>query len=116
MAAPTITDGSTTLTLNVNEDLKSSTGIKLVSTVIPERAGDILQFLGRNSERLTIGGFTNQQSEKNQLVTWRNAGTALTYTDDEHTNLSVRIQSFSFSLKPGLTNHYEFDLVLVEDV
>lgn len=116
MAAPTLSDGTTTLTLNINQNLPESESPNIVIHSIPSRSGSILQNMGRESKRITLNGYTTVQAEKNSLKNWARAGTKLIYNDDENTNINVILVSpVTFTRKPSMPSYYEYSLVLIEN-
>jgi len=53
--------------------------------------------------------------DKNQLQTWHDQLTNVTYTDDiETTGVTVKIVEFSYDLVPGWTERIIVDLTLIE--
>jgi hypothetical protein len=113
---PMLNDGVTTITLNINTELPEQIRPTVVEHDIPERQGSVLQFLGRASTKFPLAGYTTVQADKNQLRTWAKAGTALTYNDDENTNMSVLIADFEYRRIPGFgAAYYRFSMVIVEN-
>jgi hypothetical protein len=112
---PTISDGVTTVTLNINQDLPESEFPNIVIHQVPKREGEILQEMGRGSKKIDLNGFTRNQAEKNSLKGWSRARTKLVYNDDENTNINVYILSFRSIRKPGIPGYYDFNITIIED-
>ena len=115
MSQPTLTDGTTTVTLNITTDVSETEELNIVIHNIPGRSGSILQFMGRESKTIPLEGYTNSQSEKNTLKNWARAGTSLTYNDDENTTMDVRIVSFSNTRKSSNSGSYWYNMSIIED-
>jgi len=116
IAKPTLSDGSTTLTLSIDRPLSERDRNSIIEIDIPERAGGILQDMGRRSKRISINGYTKSQSEKNSLKNWNRNRTSLIYNDDENTDLGVRIIGGFESVKlPGMGTYYRYSFMLIED-
>lgn len=115
MAKPTLYDGVTTVTLNINTELPEKINPSIAQHDIPERQGSVLQFLGRASTVFALSGYTTVQADKNQLRTWAKAGTELTYNDDENSNMTVLITGFEYRRLPGYSQtYYVYSLVILE--
>jgi len=115
MTVPNLSDGSSTVTMNINEDIDEQENPYIVVHQLPNRDGEITQDIGRGSKRINLAGFTVLQSEKNSLQTWAKNRTQLTYNDDENTNIKVRILNPVFTRVKGVPNYYKFSFTLVED-
>ena len=115
MVQPNLNDGTTTLTLNINQDIDESENPYIVVHQLPNRDGELTQDMGRGSKRIGLSGFTTVQSEKNSLQTWAKNRTQLTYNDDENTNIKVRLLNPVFTRLKSVPSYYKYGFTLVED-
>lgn len=106
-----------TVTLKINSDIAETHSPNIVRHSIPERTGDVLQDMGRGSKVIPLTGWTRIQSEKNQLQTWADNRSELTYTDDENSGgIKVRITEFEARKKVSYpSNYYEYSFNIIED-
>lgn len=114
---PTLAAGGTTVTLKVSEPLSEITTSRVVRIGIPERAGDRLQLMGRNSKTLSLRGYIISTTDKNQLETWAEEQTLLVYNDNENTDINVRIfNNLTIKRRAGFpVNYYDYSFELVVD-
>ena len=114
MAQPTITDGTDTITLNINTNITETEKPNIVQFKIPNRSGIIMQDMGRGSLSIPIKGYTVTQADKNTLKGWARARTKLTYNDDENTSVFVRMINFSNTRIAGRPSYYEYSFTIVQ--
>lgn len=81
MGSITLSDGTTSLTLHVDQELPYTDSPNVIEHIIPERAGSIMQYLGRKSSLISIDGYTQTSTDVTTLIDWAKNGTQLTYTD-----------------------------------
>lgn len=116
MVQPSLTDNVDTVNLRVFQPAQSDKPANLAKHRIPERNGNIIQFMGTDSEIITLQCYVAALADLTQLKTWKDAGTNLTYNDDDHASLGVNIESLSVSEPVSVqANYREFLLVIVEN-
>ncbi len=111
----TLYDGTTTVTLIVDRNYTVKQTPKIVVQDIPSRAGNVLQYMGRGSERITIAGMTISTTDRDKLAEWAKDGTSLTYTDVASSTMTVRLLSFSYTEISSKPLKYSYDFEMIED-
>ena len=115
MPQPSLTDGSATVNLQAFQTVSSGIKTNLVKQNIPERNGNLIQFMGTQSEVITLICYTTVSTDISQLRTWQKAGTELTYNDDDHTTFRVAIDDLSVQEPVSKqANYREFTITLCE--
>ena len=115
MPQNSLDDGTTTINLQVFQASSSGISANIVKQKVPERASNLIQFMGNASESISLTCYSTVASDISQLKTWLKAGTILSYSDDDHTGLQVVIEDLSVQEPVSVqANYREFSLSLIE--